>query len=114
VLSLFKIQRNHQTLLKPEASTLNDTTTTSTSFRSMLSFSYSFLITQFSSSFSMKTYGTLLLEGILKKFSQQNQVENVFLSQKSQVHRKGGNRLVFVYASQATFHQTSKKVGIHI
>jgi hypothetical protein len=54
------------------------------------------------------------LEGILKKFSQQNQVENVFLSQKSQVHRKGGNRLVYVYASQATFHQTSKKVGIHI
>ncbi len=34
--------------------------TTSTSVRSMLSFSYSFLITQFSSSFSMKTYGTLL------------------------------------------------------
>ncbi len=34
--------------------------TTSTSFRSMLSFSYSFLITQFSSSFSIKTYGTLL------------------------------------------------------
>jgi hypothetical protein len=55
-----------------------------------------------------------LIEGILKKFSQQNQVENVFLSQKSQVHRKGGNRLVYVYASQATFHQTSKKVGIHI
>ncbi len=53
----------------------------------------------------------LPLGGILKKIAQQNEIEKGFLSQKSQFHRQRGNRLVYVYASQATFHQTSKKVG---
>ncbi len=51
--------------------------------------------------------------GFLRKITQQKQVKMVVLSPKSQLHHQRSNRLVCVYARQATFCQMSKDGGIN-